>query len=247
MRKGWSQAHYHLDTFCTKVPNCCSVVTASFCPKVPLDLRHTALALGIKATSGPARGFLTRCKIGAGFSVQPVAGWAWGTRFSRTGSKCSDVGTNILCSFCWWNVLRHFLAAQRRYARMLVYQSSWQRLDDQVSPDLLKPKHRHCFLNRKIAQDCIARLHLASRGDHAAHPNLDRYHSSQNHTHGIQNHTCKMPMHARMIRPKGKLRQHRVREDEQQHRITACMIDHGLLSHFPKYHFVGGMHAVDRA
>lgn len=125
MRKGWSQAHYHLDTFCTKVTKRCSVVTASFCPKLPLDLRHTALTLGIKATSSSAWGFLTRCKIGAGFSVQPVAGWAWGIRFCRTGSKCSDVGTNILCSFHWWNVLRHSLAAQRWYPRMLVYQSSW--------------------------------------------------------------------------------------------------------------------------
>jgi len=125
MRKGWSQAHYHLDTFCTKVTKRRSVVTASFCPKLPLDLRHTALTLGIKATSSSAWGFLTRCKIGAGFSVQPVAGWAWGIRFCRTGSKCSDVGTNILCSFHWWNVLRHSLAAQRWYPRMLVYQSSW--------------------------------------------------------------------------------------------------------------------------
>lgn len=182
MRKGWSQAHYHLDTFCTKGIKCCSVVTASSCPKLPLDLRHTALTLSIKATSGPARGFLTRCKIGAGFSVQPVAGWAWGIRFCRTGSRCSDVGTNILCSFHWWNVLRHSLAAQRWYARMLVYQSSWQRLDDQVSPNLLKTEASALLLNRTIAQDCIARLHIASRGDNAAHRNFDRYHSSQNHT-----------------------------------------------------------------
>lgn len=179
----------------------CSVVTASFCPKV--DLRHTALTLCIKATSGSARGLLTRCKIGAGFSVQPVAVWARSIRLCRTGSECSDVSTNILCSFQWWNVLRHSKVAQRWYPRMLVYQSSWQRLNDQVSPDLLKTKASALLLNRKIVQHCIARLHRESCGDRAAHRSLDRYHSSQNHTHGIRNHTCRMPMHARMSRPRG--------------------------------------------